>query len=121
MNPQPRPIRFRAWDKELKRWEYFDFPQDFRGMTTNQDEELLDDYEKWCQFTGLLDKNGREIYEGDILLNTAHEKKATVIWENGMFYWQPIREGVELKPLWRMLGTGSFPNQVEVIGNVHSI
>lgn len=67
-----RVIKFRAWDKEKFRmskplpiyspiieWEDGDFsmPTDFA---------LVKDRVIWLQFTGLHDKNGREIYEGDL-------------------------------------------------------
>ena len=39
-----------------------------------------------CQFTGLIDKNGNEIYEGDIVLWDRDQKMYVVVFRNGMFY-----------------------------------
>ena len=51
-----REIKFRAWDKDrmVKGFELFEDNSAYRGAIP-------------MQFTGLLDKNGKEIYEGDIL------------------------------------------------------
>jgi len=65
-----RLIKFRAFHKENKTMVYFDkkkyVTDQFQGAA------LLgliagDDSGYLMQFTGLLDKNGKEIYEGDIL------------------------------------------------------
>ena len=58
-----REIKFRVWDKEGKRWcpDYFGNNQ----FTLNQ--HFIDDRVIFQQFTGLLDENDKEIYEGDII------------------------------------------------------
>ena len=38
------------------------------------------------QFTGLCDKNGTEIYEGDIVQWDKDKKLYVVVFRNGMFY-----------------------------------
>lgn len=83
-----REIRFRAWD--AKRSEMF-IPYELtftkRGLHarggqyagTKEDFILM-------QFTGLKDKNGKEIYEGDLLREKNDPDVARVIYQDGA-YW----------------------------------
>lgn len=78
-----RQIKFRVWDNELKMWV------NNVGMKPNN--ILADGTEKrFCimQFTGLYDKNGKEIYEGDIIRNDTYEEwewRGVIKFSHGIF------------------------------------
>jgi len=59
-----RELKFRVWDGDYK---MFITKQHF--IISIFDTHLLNDNERFTiqQFTGLTDKNGKEIYEGDII------------------------------------------------------
>ena len=110
-----REIKFRAWHKtEQKMYPVWGIFMETVGsdrlpfLDINELEPLqLTDEIELMQFTGILDKNGREIYEGDI-----------VRWDgypHGVQYTR-IVEWVNEEA---MFLPNNMPHSVEVIGNIY--
>lgn len=134
-----RELKFRAWDKDGKCWIPRDLCKlDFEGnlYTFDDTQENQDIYLKETikyiieQYTGLKDKNGKEIYEGDILYfidgHPPIENKAYAYYEvifilpnyrdilHPGFYCKSINKKTANKTLLLNYGRGA-----EVIGNIH--
>lgn len=115
-----RPIKFRAFQKSkgIMRnvWEI-----NFEGADDSLRYIKIDDGKRLypedndfvlMQFTGFYDKNGKEVYEGDILrLNGG--VLAKVVYKNGSLQILKITDFKEDQRVY------SITNYFEIIGNIH--
>jgi len=102
-----KEIKFRTWQENKM---YFHELCNYLGSSGISNPYIGCENAIWMQFTGLQDKNGVDIYEGDILKVLSTNKIYEVIFHKCAFGIK-ITEYIFAPIYWN--------EDIEVIGNIH--
>lgn len=118
-----REIKFKAWDKDRKRWTNYSIAEDLPRFYDKHTGCWKTDKEGkrfvLSQYTGLKDKNNREIYEGDVIKAISFARWIGVVEysdENQAFIFDDLDKKYRGKSTVFM---NQFDDGFEILGNIY--
>jgi len=137
-----RQIKFRGKDLETGKWLYGDLLQyNEGGVAIGIHGTFIDDgyhfNEYWdrCpivddetvgQFTGLYDRTGKEVYEGDVVFWIAYDmrgrgkgEQGAIIWDKHTMSWAIMRDKLTSDGRPCIISRPFDKKHLEVVGNIH--
>ena len=113
-----REIKFRGYNKKREKW-YYGFLGKYNFLKEKDyyiDDEFCNNIveeESIGQFTGFIDKNCKEMYEGDIVIAFSRQQRYKIVWSERHGAWS--LESFDAKVIMPYLEGESY----EVIGNIY--
>lgn len=131
-------FRFRIWDYKDKCYKYsfdltdgvYELSHCFNGISSNEESTMYPiDKGDFEQSTGLRDKNGKLIYEGDIVkeilideesaMGRVFEEVSVVCFGGGDYPYSFTLKHPRFYRGYALLNHGYMRQEIEVIGNIH--
>lgn len=131
-----RRIKFRVWNKKKQEWIHGPHEREdldgvnlfgemilFSHLLDGVSIEDLNEIEA-LQFTGLTDKNGKEIFEGDILCMPNDEPLEygnillVVEYRGAGFVYKDLFKKTDVDSIHSLIGFAEKDEEAEIIGNI---
>lgn len=117
-----RELKFRAWDKVRKKMFYkLAIESGVNEINAWFGDRFSAKYWTFMQYTGIKDKNGKEIYEGDVVRQVNYRSDRGVSGRKYVIEWKPFNASFGLRwvnhDFW--LSFNQTRHNVEVIGNIY--
>lgn len=119
-------IKLRAWDSDKNKFEFLDVVHQHTIMTSLSipSRGTWDKLKPFQQYTSLKDKNGKEIWEGDILFYAERNQWYKVFKVGGGFAVNTHQDDFRKEKVYFYTGlsdmqNGSWVSGLEVKGNIY--
>ncbi len=114
MKKQNRIFKFRVWDKSIKDW----VKEDGKPITTINLEYWNDEKYIIQQFVGNLDRDGKEIFEGDICRDDFNGEKYYMFYYAGSFVLKTFKSDDSFPHFKQIFWPDKIVQYIKVVGNI---